>query len=196
MSGWRLSVFLTTVLISFALATSALAAPGDLTLASTSDAGIKGNAESALVSVSADGTKVAFISSATNLDPADTDAVRDVYVKDLTTGDLTLASTSDAGVKGNDYSLEPSLSADGTKVAFHSFATNLDPADTDAVPRRLREGPRDRGPHPRLDLRCRGQGERPQLRIRPSRPMGRRSRSTPPPPTWIRPTRMGSSTST
>ena len=133
MNGWRLSAFLSTLLISFALATSALAAPGDLTLVSTSDAGIKGNVDSELPSVSADGTKVAFVSRATNLDPADTDGFFDVYVKDLTTGDLTLASTSDAGVKGNGHSVEPSLSADGTKVAFASLATNLDPADTDAV---------------------------------------------------------------
>ena len=104
MNGWRLSAFLSMFLISFVLATSALAAPGELTLASTSDAGVKGNGESIEVSVSADGTKVAFVSSATNLDPADTDSSKDVYVKDLTTGDLALASTSDAGVKGNDES--------------------------------------------------------------------------------------------
>ena len=104
---------------------------GDLTLASTSDVGVKGNGSSFEPSISADGTKVAFSSEATNLDPADTDGVLDVYVKDLTTGDLALASTSDAGVKGNGSSFEPSISADGTKVAFSSVATNLDPADTD-----------------------------------------------------------------
>ena len=93
---------------------------GDLTLASTSDAGVKGNSSSLEASLSADGTKVAFPSEATNLDPADTGRVVDVYVKDLTTGDLTLASTSDAGVKGNGSSSDTSLSADGTNVAFLS----------------------------------------------------------------------------
>lgn len=39
---------------------------------------------------------------ATNLDPADTDVDADVYVKDLATGNITLASTSDAGANGND----------------------------------------------------------------------------------------------
>ena len=83
-------------------AAPAVAAPGDITLASTSDTGVKGNGDSTEPSLSADGTKVAFGSSATNLDPADTDSVVvDVYVKDLTTGDITLASTSDTGVKGN-----------------------------------------------------------------------------------------------
>jgi hypothetical protein len=107
---------------------------GDITLASTSDQGVKGNNGSGqLVSLSADGTKVAFASGATNFDPRDTDATGDVYVKDLVTGDITLVSTSDQGVKGNDISELPILSADGTRVGFSSFATNLDPADTDSA---------------------------------------------------------------
>jgi uncharacterized repeat protein (TIGR01451 family) len=53
-------------------------------------------------------------------------------VKDLATGDLTLASVTDTGVKANDStgSFGSDLSADGTKVVFQSFATNLDPADS------------------------------------------------------------------
>jgi Tol biopolymer transport system component len=110
-----------------------VAAPGDVVLASTSDLGIKANDDSTQVSVSADGSKVAFTSTATNLDPADTDEVPDVYVKDLVTGDLALASTSDDGVKGDAWSGQPSLSADGTRVAFTSTAANLDPADPDVI---------------------------------------------------------------
>jgi uncharacterized repeat protein (TIGR01451 family) len=106
-------------------------ATGDLVLASTSDGGVKGNAHSGNPALSADGTRVAFYSSATNLDPADTDTLSDIYVKDLVTGDLALASTSDAGIKGNGTGGLPFLSADGTRVAFRSDATNLDPADTD-----------------------------------------------------------------
>ena len=108
-------------------------ATGDITLASTSDTGEKGDAGSFNPVLSADGTVVVFHSDAANLDPADTDSVADIYVKDLTTGDITLASTSDQGVKANGYSFFPSLSADGTRVAFGSFATNLDPTDTDSV---------------------------------------------------------------
>lgn len=111
---------------------SALAVSGDLTLVSTSDAGTKGDRLSIRASLSADGTKVAFESAATNLDPADTDVLQDVYVKDLLTGEITLASTADDGTKGNLDSERASLSADGTKVAFASFASNLDPADTDS----------------------------------------------------------------
>lgn len=108
---------------------------GDIILASTSDAGLKGNAPSTTYSgnqtLSADGTKVVFASSATNLDPADVDGTPDIYVKDLTSADITLVSTSDAGEKGNGGSFQPAISADGTRVGFFSKATNIDPADTD-----------------------------------------------------------------
>jgi hypothetical protein len=118
---------------SFSSGPTAPAGPADIALASTSDAGVKGNSYSDQPDISADGTKVAFSSNATNLDPNDTDVPADVYVKDLTTGDIILASTSDAGAKGNGQSNWVSLSEDGTRVAFQSKANNLDPADTDAT---------------------------------------------------------------
>jgi hypothetical protein len=108
-------------------------ATGEIILVSISDTGVKGDGDSYYPSLSADGSSVAFWSVATNLDPNDTDPIPDVYVKDLTTGDITLASTSDAGAKGNGNSFDPSLSADGTRVAFLSSATNLDPGDTDGL---------------------------------------------------------------
>jgi Tol biopolymer transport system component len=105
-----------------------------LQLASVTDAGVKGNGGSLEPSLSSSGTRVAFFTHATNLDPADTDAdVADVYRKNQTTGELVLASTSDAGVKGNDDSTNPMISANGLSVAFGSNATNLDPADTDST---------------------------------------------------------------
>jgi Tol biopolymer transport system component len=112
----------------------AAAQSGALVLASTSDTGIKGNRDSAFEVISADGTKVAFRSNATNLDPADTDGIFDIYVKDLVTGDITLASTSDQGIKGNGPSGLPILSTDGTRVGFTSIANNLDPRDRLPLP--------------------------------------------------------------
>jgi uncharacterized repeat protein (TIGR01451 family) len=103
---------------------------GVVSLASTDGSGIKANGASADASISADGTRVAFSSSATNLDPADTESDADVYVKDLLTGAIELASATTAG-KGDGADTAPSLSADGTTVAFSSFSTNLDPADID-----------------------------------------------------------------
>jgi Ca2+-binding RTX toxin-like protein len=106
-------------------------ATGKLLLVSRSDTGVKGNRFSHEPSLSGNGRKVAFSSTATNLDPADTDLVDDIFVKNIASGDVELASTSDTGVKGNGASAFPVLSSDGKRVAFISLATNLDPADTD-----------------------------------------------------------------
>ena len=106
---------------------------GDIYLASTSTGGVKGDSYSYAPSPSSDGTKVAFYSASDNLDPSDTDPLADIYVKDIVTGQLILASTSSSGVKGNGGSLHPSLSGDGTKVAFWSSSTNLAPADSDSA---------------------------------------------------------------
>ena len=105
---------------------------GELILASTSSDGVKAAGAHLFESsgdpfLSADGTKVAFVSGAANIDPGDTDTTPDVYLKDLRTGQLTLVSTSAAGVKGDASSNSPSLAADGTTVAFGSYASNLVP---------------------------------------------------------------------
>jgi Tol biopolymer transport system component len=105
----------------------------ELILASADQQGAKGNQSSSSASLSADGTRVAFHSSATNLADDDTDTTQDVYVKDLLTGTVTLASTADNGDKSNRYSAYPKLSADGTRVAFESESTNLGEGDTDTT---------------------------------------------------------------
>jgi hypothetical protein len=127
----RRAALASILLSALALGPSALAVSGDISLVSTSDTGVKGNDSSFQPVLSADGKTVAFWSFATNLDSADTDTLFDIYVKSVLDGELTLASTSDSGVKGDNSSLQPALSADGTDVAFYSFATNLDPADPD-----------------------------------------------------------------
>ena len=79
-------------------------------------------------SLSRNGRYVAFISSATNLSPNDLDAVPDLYVKDLVTGSLQLASTNASGVKGNHTFLtSPVISNDGKTVLFTLDASNFDP---------------------------------------------------------------------
>ncbi len=96
-------------------------------------AGAKGNGASVGASMSADGRFVAFRSSASNLDPGDNDTIPDVFVRDLQTNTTTLVSRGSgaAGAKGSNSSLVPAISADGRYVAFSSFASNLDPDDTD-----------------------------------------------------------------
>ena len=114
---------------------AAATAPGDLVLVSAAAGGEPGNGPSSYgLSTSADGRYVAFASMATNLDPGDTDTVVDVFVKDLSTGQVQLASQTAAGVKGTAISERPSISADGQTVAFVSAADNLSPDDTDGYP--------------------------------------------------------------
>ncbi|HEX6207815.1 MAG TPA: hypothetical protein VF058_05580 [Actinomycetota bacterium] len=109
-------------------------ATGDVRPASLSASGERADRGAADPSLSADGTRVAFSSGATNLHPADADVVSDIFVKDLSTGGVELASTSSSGIKGNGTSYQVSLGDRGAAVAFRSDATNLDPADGESGP--------------------------------------------------------------
>ena len=99
----------------------------------TGPSGVKGNDTSRVGAISADGRFVAFDSYATNLDFWDTDSTPDVFVRDLGNNVTLLVSQSSASVKGNNWSSDPTISADGRFVAFDSYASNLDPADTDGI---------------------------------------------------------------
>jgi Tol biopolymer transport system component len=81
--------------------------------------------------ISADGRYVAFTSRAGNLAPAGKAGRRQVYVKDVKTGAVTLASRADgaSGEPANGDSFGPSISADGRYVAFATSAENLSPDD-------------------------------------------------------------------
>ena len=97
--------------------------------------GDAGNGESQAARISGDGRWITFASTATNLDPADGDATRDVFVRDMQGAATTLVSRAAgvAGVPGNDASDTPDISADGRYVTFASTSSNLHPADVDAV---------------------------------------------------------------
>ena len=82
-------------------------------------------AHSGSPAISADGRYVAFDSWEPDLVPGDTNNSFDVFVRDRATGVLERVSVDSAGVQGDDWSLAPSISADGRFVAFHSFAGNL-----------------------------------------------------------------------
>ena len=87
---------------------------------------------SELSSISADGRSVAFVADATNLVPADTNGIDDVFVRDLVAGVTTRVSVSSAGSEVNGYSGAPALSAEGRFVAFFSLASDLVPDDNNA----------------------------------------------------------------
>ena len=108
-------------------------ATGVVTVVSTNAAGQQGDFFSPTGPIfSADGTKVAFTSIADNLVPGADNMLGQAYVKDLTTGAITLVSATAAGVQGNKDSQNPVFSPDGTKVVFSSTATNLVTGDTNA----------------------------------------------------------------
>ena len=106
---------------------------GTIVRVSTDAAGVQGNGASFRPVFSPDGSKVAFYSEASNLVAGDTNNSGDVFVKDLATGAITRVSTNAAGDQGNGYSMSPSFSADGSKIAFGSTAANLVPGDNNFV---------------------------------------------------------------
>jgi Tol biopolymer transport system component len=82
-------------------------------------------ATSSSPAITPDGRFVAFDSWEPGLVPGDTNNSFDVFVRDRTSGGMERVSVSSAGEQGDDWSLAPSISADGRHVAFHSFAGNL-----------------------------------------------------------------------
>jgi Tol biopolymer transport system component len=85
--------------------------------------GAPADMEAAQASISADGTRVAFATAASNL-PGTEGVKAQVFVRDLVAGTTTLVSTGPSG-PGNSYAFQPAISGDGTKVAFASSASNL-----------------------------------------------------------------------
>jgi hypothetical protein len=79
-----------------------------------------GNSDSRLGSFSADGRYVVFQSYASNLASGDTNHRSDIYVKDLTTGTITLASADASGLSSNQFAFDPSISSDGSYVTYAS----------------------------------------------------------------------------
>jgi uncharacterized repeat protein (TIGR01451 family) len=70
---------------------------------------------------------------ATNLVPRDTNGKRDIFVRDLQTGQIRRVSVSSTGAEADGASIDPFLSADGRFVTFSSAAANLVPGDTNGA---------------------------------------------------------------
>jgi WD40-like Beta Propeller Repeat len=93
---------------------------------------IAGNLSSSGPSLDSDGGVVAFSSNASNITAGDANGTTDVYTRALLSGVTTLVSREPAvAVAGNDFSDRPSISADGTRIAFETDATDLFSPDTD-----------------------------------------------------------------
>ncbi|MBW4540517.1 MAG: DUF4347 domain-containing protein [Myxacorys chilensis ATA2-1-KO14] len=122
----------------------------DLTLNTTvlvnrSTAGEVGNDESDFATLSYNGKRVSFISSATNLVNGDTNGKPDIFVRDISTTPSTyLISRNPSGTVGNNASgstlingfptqVAPVISGDGNFVAFNSAATDLIANDSNSL---------------------------------------------------------------
>jgi Tol biopolymer transport system component/Ca2+-binding RTX toxin-like protein len=95
-------------------------ATGAVTRLSTSASGAQGAGEGHGFNAifSADGTKVLFESSFSNLVAGDTNGTADIFLKDLATGEVTRVSTRPSNAQSYGHAEGGVLSPDGTKVAF------------------------------------------------------------------------------
>ncbi|MEM7118570.1 MAG: hypothetical protein AAF614_39495 [Chloroflexota bacterium] len=98
---------------------------GVTTRVSVATGGAEGNDDSGQPSISNDGRYVAFASRASNLVSGDTNNDTDIFVHDRQTGTTIRVSVSSSGTESNFDSEWPSISGDGSVVAFTSQASNL-----------------------------------------------------------------------
>jgi Tol biopolymer transport system component len=106
---------------------------GTTTLVSRATGGAIGNELSSMPSISADGRYVAFESWASNFGGGAVNKA-DIFVHDRKTGVTSLVSKASNGDAGGDGSHHPSISADGTRIAFYSYADNFSAFDDNSVP--------------------------------------------------------------
>ncbi|GIF01965.1 hypothetical protein Ari01nite_94290 [Paractinoplanes rishiriensis] len=119
------------LVLESASSAAAVSTGGDLTnRVSVSSAGTESDGESFAPAVSGNGRYVAFWSTGTTLVAGDTNAVADVFVRDLRTRTTSRISVATGGVQADQEASEPSISGDGRYVAFSSHATNLASGDT------------------------------------------------------------------
>lgn len=121
----------------------------DLTLNTTvlvnrSTTGTAGDGESDFATLSYNGKRVSFISSATNLVDGDTNGKSDIFVRDIATDKTHLISRTSSGAVGNNTSgsttvgsfstqIAPVISGDGNFVTFNSAASDLVANDSDGL---------------------------------------------------------------
>jgi Tol biopolymer transport system component len=96
---------------------------------STSAFGVEANGACETPAISRDGTRIAFVSSATNLVPGDGNGKKDVFVKVTATGEILRASLTAGGLELAHDASAPDLSGDGRFVAFVSTGPFV-PTDT------------------------------------------------------------------
>lgn len=101
-----------------------------VTPASADDAGNLGNDSSMTPSISSDGRYVAYATDATDIVPDDQNGAGDIILYDLQSGAADRLSVGNSGNEADGDSIRPSISGDGTLVAYQSTATNLVSGDS------------------------------------------------------------------
>lgn len=107
---------------------------GTVTRISTSTGGVQIAGASRCFLFSPDGSKVFFLSFASTVVAGDTNAIGDMFMKDLTTDITTRVSTDSLGNEfgAGAYSVMKDISYDGNLILFTSGSTNVVPGDTNA----------------------------------------------------------------
>lgn len=100
---------------------------GAVTLVSADSTGVPGSGASSYPVFSPDGTQIAFASTSNNLAAGGTNTHSQIYVKNLQSGAISVASADTSGNEANNDSFFPMFSPDGSKIAFNSISTNLVP---------------------------------------------------------------------
>ena len=104
---------------------------GQLDLVSVTAGGGQGTGWSYHPDVSDDGQRITFTSGNDNFVPGDTNGSLDIFLKDMTTGELTRVNTTATGAHSSTSECTwPYISGDGGTVAFSSRAPNLVAGDT------------------------------------------------------------------
>ena len=108
-------------------------AAGTTLLLSSSSSGTLANGNSLQPALSGDGRFAVFASDASNLVSSDTNATRDIFLRDIAGSTTLRLSRSLALAEGNGPSTRPSISRDGRWIAFESSASNLVAGDIGSV---------------------------------------------------------------
>ncbi len=104
-----------------------------LQLVSVGFGGVPASGPSYDPDISADGTRVVFVSEADNLVAGDANKQADVFVADLRTGVISLISKNNGDGPVNGRSALPAISANGRYVTFTSGGSNIVEKDTNGV---------------------------------------------------------------
>jgi hypothetical protein len=110
-----------------------VSAQNTTTRVSVATGGAQANQPSQESVVSGNGRFVAFVSSATNLVPGDSNNQPDIFVHDRQTGTTERVNVGSGGAQANHVSYGPSISGDGRFVVFTSVASNLITTDTNGT---------------------------------------------------------------